>query len=503
MAEMPYNPQKIKVLIVDDHELIRKSVIRVLQRLRFQYFFETSNVEEAIRVLDNEDINFVLCDLYLGDAKGFIILNHIRNRDTNSDIPFVVITGEASKDDIVKAADLGADDYVLKPFQAQDLEKKTAQVLTKYHSPTQLVELIRQAEQLLIEKDANEAKTTIEKAIKLDPQSARATHLRALIHQQLGESEKAVKILRDAIKQNPSFLKNYRALANLFIRLDNPTEAIRAMKNELELNPKQPERQIQLAKLWSKTGNHAAASEHFRIALLEDPKNKMALYGMGKVQSDLGNIEKAIYYFKRLRRQHPSQTRALEAIVQLCLMHNQPRQAEMVLKDEKKQFPKRLDTYIVLAKLYAATERLDEALVTMNEALAVDAEYLDGLKVKGAILHKKGDLTEALEVYKKVIQAKPDVETYIKVAEVLIDKNAHLEATHVLHTALRSRQNTAQILNILNFATFKSQQVGKSYFLSQRLLQMNQGSQQNNEILKRAKELLLTRRKGGSFNLAS
>lgn len=502
MAEMPYNPQKLRVLIVDDHELIRKSIIRVLQRLRFEHFFETSNVEEAIRVLDSEDVDLVLCDLYLGEAKGFDILNHIRNRDTKSDIPFVVITGEASKDDIVKAADMGADDYVLKPFQPQELEKKTGFVLQKFHSPTPLVHLIRQAEKLLVEKEPEAAKLEIEKAIQLDPQSARATHLSALIYEQLGDSQKAVRILRDAIKQNPSFLKNYRALANLFIRLDNPTEAIRAMKNELELNPKQPERQIQIAKLWAKTGNHLAASEHYRIALLENPKNKVALFGMGKVQADLGNLEKAIYYFKRLRRHHPTSTRALEAIVQLCLAQNQPRQAEMVLKDEKKQFPKRFDTYTVLAKLYAATERMDDGIAVMNEVLTLDPEYLEGLKVKGALLHKKGELTEALEVYKKVIQIKPDVETYIKVAEVLVDKNAHLEATHVLHTALRSRQSTAQILNILNFATFKSQQVGKAYFLSQRLLQLKQGTQQTNEIVKRAKELLLARR-NGPINLAS
>ncbi len=502
MAEMPYNPQKLRVLVVDDHELIRKSIIRVLQRLRFEHFFETSNVEEAIRVLDTQVIDLVLCDLYLGEAKGFDILNHIRNRNTHSDIPFVVITGEASKDDIVKAADLGADDYMLKPFQAQDLEKKVGLVLQKFHSPTPLIHMIRQAERLLDGKDLSAAKTAIEKALALDPQSARATHLSALIYEQLGDKQKAVNILRDAIKQNPSFLQNYRALADLFIRLDNLSDAIRAMKNELELNPKQPERQIQLAKLLAKTGNHLAASEHYRVALLENPKSKTALYGMGKVQADLGNLDKAIYYFKRLRRHHPRNTRALEAIVQLCLSQNQARQAEMVLKDEKKQFPKRHDTYTVLAKLYAVTDRADEGLVVINEVLAFEPDYLEGLKVKGALLHKKGELTEALETYKKVIQVKPDVETYIKVAEVLIDKNAHLEATHVLHMALRSRQNTAQILHIINFATFKSQQVGKAYFLSQRLLQTGQGTQQTQEILKRAREMLLARR-NGSINLAS
>lgn len=502
MAEPAYNPQKLAVLVVDDHELIRKSIIRVLVKMRFETFYECSNAEEALRIIAAQPLDLVLCDLYLNNGSGFDVIQAIRNSDTRSDIPFIVVTGEAGKDDIVKAADLGVEDYILKPFQANDLEKKVNQVLQKYHSPTPLVANIRMAEKYLLDKDFKEAQKFIENALKLDKNSARAVHVSALVYEQTNQVEKATKILKESIKNNPSYLKNYRALANIFTRMGNLPEAARAMKNELELNPKQPDRQVTLAKILHKTGNLLAAAEHYRQALLEDGKMKLALYGMGKVQAEMDNLEKSIYYFKRLRRHHPGNTRALEAIVQYCLAANQPRMAEHALRDEKKQFPKRTDTHVILAKLYAATDRLDDALNVIQEALAIDPQFVDAWKIRGALLHRKGDLNESLDSYKKAIEIKPEVETYIKVAEVLLDKNAFTEATIVLHTALRSGQNTGQILTVLNYITFKSQQAGKAYFLSQRLIKAGAANAQAAEINKRCHHALLLRRQK-SQNLAS
>ena len=111
-----------------------------------------------------------------------------------------------------------------------------------------------------------------------------------------------------------------------------------------------------------KTNNFTAAIEHFRQALLENGKMRTALLGMGRCYVNLDNLEKAIYYFKRLRRHHPSSTKPLEAIVKYALEHDSPKQAEITLRNEKKSFPKRLDTYVVLAKFYAATNRNKEGV---------------------------------------------------------------------------------------------------------------------------------------------
>ncbi len=91
----------------------------------------------------------------------------------------MVVTGEASKEDIVKAADLGADDYVLKPFQISDIEKKVTSVLIKYHSPPPLLKTIRQGERTMAEGQFQDALKIFEAAERLDPTSARTQHCKA------------------------------------------------------------------------------------------------------------------------------------------------------------------------------------------------------------------------------------------------------------------------------------------------------------------------------------
>lgn len=502
MTGAPYQPQKVTILIIDDHELIRKSIIKVLQKMRFQNFVECSNADEAIRQLEGNPFDLIFLDLFLQSSNGFAVLNYVRNRDTSSDIPVIVVTGEASKDDIVKAADMGAGDYLLKPFQTVDLEKKVTQVLTKYFSPTPLVAFLRQAENHIAQNNLKEASAIIDKALEIEANSSRALHLKALVSEKAGDIEEAAKILKQSIRENPSYIKNYRSLGNLYIRHNNLSEGIAAIRRELELSPKQPDRQVYLAKLMQKTGNLHSAAEHYRLALLEDQKLKAALFGMGKIQADTGNIEKAVYYFKRIRRYHPDNTKSLEAIVQVAMAADQPKIAEVALKDEKKANPKKLDTYEVLCKFFASTERLDEAVQTSNELLAIAPDHLDGMKIKALLLFKQGDLNTAIELLKKVLAQKPDLEAAVKLAEIYIEKKNIMEAMQLLHNALKSKQHTGHILALILSALSTAQQNSKAYFLALRLRAMGIDNPQVNELLKKSKDGLVARR-NQVLNIAS
>lgn len=82
MTGAPYQPQKVTILIIDDHELIRKSIIKVLQKMRFQNFVECSNADEAIRQLEGNPFDLIFLDLFLQSSNGFAVLNYVRNRDT-------------------------------------------------------------------------------------------------------------------------------------------------------------------------------------------------------------------------------------------------------------------------------------------------------------------------------------------------------------------------------------------------------------------------------------
>ena len=426
---------------------------------------DCSNGEEAIEILEKTNIDLIFCDLYMPKVDGFGVLKFLRNRTTNHDIPFIVVTGEAGKDDIVKAVNIGAEDYLLKPFQTQELEKKTDTVLRKYFSPNPLLFHIRLSERALLVKDFETAEQEIEKALKINSKSGRANHAKAMISLAKGESAEAIAVLKASIAHNPNFLKNYHTLGDIHLSLKDSHGAIEAMRSELDINPKNVKRQVQLAKLLYKSGDFHGAIEHYRLALLEDSKEKNALFGMGMAHVEVDNLEKAVYYFKRMRRHNPDSSKPLQAIVKYALEAGNPRIAELALRDEKKNFPKRLDTYIILTQLYVAKEMWEEALGVCDEGLVIDNENKNLLNIKGNVEQKLKKYEDAEKTFKKLAKLLPGIQTKVKLAELKVEQGRHGEAVRILQKCLKSPKTRGKILQMIAVIEAKSKQLTKAYYI--------------------------------------
>lgn len=463
--ELLFNPAKLTVMVVDDHDPIRKSIKRVLVGMGFGEVIECFDGEEAIKVLAKKPVDILVCDLYMRNVSGFEVLEHIRSRDIGCDVPVVIVTGEASKEEIVKVVDMGAEDYVLKPFQASDLEKKVVRTLNKFYSPTPLLRMLRKAERHYLAQEFNDALDAFNAAIGLEPNGARAAHGKALTLNCVGRESEALHLLQETIQKNHSYYKSYGAMADIFVKQNKNVDAIEAMRRELEINPKQASRQIQLAKLLLKEGDAMGAVEHYRIALQEDPKRLGALMGMGHAYAMADNLEKAFYYFKRVRRYHPTQTKALEAALRSALAANDPKRAEVFLRDEKASFPDRYDTYGLLAQLYLRLERDDDALQVMNDLLTRDPENTIGLRMKAMLYMRKSDFTNAVNILQMAAKVAPSAEIFASLGECHIAMAKMPEAIDSLHKALSMNAEHPQAVFLLAEAHRKSQQWIKAHYL--------------------------------------
>ncbi len=434
--DLLFNPESISILIVDDQDPIRKGLKRIFAKIGFKDIIECFDGTDALKVLEKRPVDIVILDLYMREMNGFEILEYIRSRDIGSDIPVIISTGEGSKEEIVKAADMGADDYLLKPFQAADAEKKIIVNLNKYYSPTPLIKLLRKAEREYLNNDFSAALKLFNGALDLDPASTRASHGKALSLDKSGNVSAAIELLKLSINKNHSYHKNYASLADIYLKINQVQDAIDAMKSELEINSKQPNRQIALAKLLLKEGDAMGAVEHYRLALQEDPKRLGALMGMGHAYSMANNIEKALYYFKRVRRYHPGSTKALEAAVRCAIMAGEPKRAEMLLKDEKHTNPARLDTYSVLASFYFLQDREADAFLVIDQLIQKDPENPLGLKLKGNYLIKKSDYLGGLKLLMAAAKQGPSSDIFASIAEGLIGIKKVPEAMDALNKAI-------------------------------------------------------------------
>jgi len=118
-----------KIYIVEDDDNIRELVLYALQTDFAAQGFECS--EDFDRAMEKELPDLVLLDIMLPDEDGIAILKRLRNNNKTNTIPIIMLTAKGSEYDRVKGLDLGADDYITKPFSVLELASRIKAVLRR------------------------------------------------------------------------------------------------------------------------------------------------------------------------------------------------------------------------------------------------------------------------------------------------------------------------------------------------------------------------------------
>ena len=122
---------KMKILIVDDFATMRRIVRNVLKQIGFTNMAEAENGKAALKVLKKENIDLILCDWNMPEMPGIELLKAIKSDDELKSIPFVMVTAEAQKDNIIEAVKAGVSSYIVKPFTAETVTEKLNAIFKK------------------------------------------------------------------------------------------------------------------------------------------------------------------------------------------------------------------------------------------------------------------------------------------------------------------------------------------------------------------------------------
>lgn len=115
------------VLIVDDEAPIRKLLRRCFESEQYQVK-EAANSEELFACLESEPIDLITLDLSLGDENGLDLARQIR---TKSSVGIIVVSGKGDLIDTVLGLEMGADDYISKPFELREVLARARSVLRR------------------------------------------------------------------------------------------------------------------------------------------------------------------------------------------------------------------------------------------------------------------------------------------------------------------------------------------------------------------------------------
>ncbi len=121
---------KPKVLIVDDEDFFRRIVAMGFEREGFAVL-QADNGEDAVKIAHSETPDLILLDLVMPRLLGFEVCQKLRSDKRFSKTAIIIMSAKSYKPDIDKAKELGADSYVVKPFEFPDLLKTAREHMNK------------------------------------------------------------------------------------------------------------------------------------------------------------------------------------------------------------------------------------------------------------------------------------------------------------------------------------------------------------------------------------
>jgi two-component system chemotaxis response regulator CheY len=123
--------KNIKILVVDDFPTMRRIIRNLLKELEFVNVDEAEDGAIGLEKLKAGNYGFVVSDWNMPNMDGLAMLQAIRADPIMAKLPVLMVTAEAKKENIIAAAQSGANGYVVKPFTAITLEEKITKIFEK------------------------------------------------------------------------------------------------------------------------------------------------------------------------------------------------------------------------------------------------------------------------------------------------------------------------------------------------------------------------------------
>lgn len=121
----------MKILIVDDFATMRHIMRKSLLALGFSNVTEAADGVAALEKLGREDFHFIISDWNMPNMMGIEFLRRVRATERHKTTPFLMVTAEAKRENVLEAASAGVSQYIVKPFTVDSLQQKIAAIFER------------------------------------------------------------------------------------------------------------------------------------------------------------------------------------------------------------------------------------------------------------------------------------------------------------------------------------------------------------------------------------
>ena len=125
------NAVALKVLVVDDQNSVRQMTRMTLEEIGIRHIHEAENGLQAMEKASLQPLDLIISDFNMPQMDGLALLRAVRGHPVVRKLPFILLTGRGDRELVVKAAQAGVNNYLVKPFTAEVLRTKIEQVMGK------------------------------------------------------------------------------------------------------------------------------------------------------------------------------------------------------------------------------------------------------------------------------------------------------------------------------------------------------------------------------------
>jgi len=121
--------ENLTALVVDDFSTMRRIVRNILRDLQFKNILEAEDGEAAVTILKTQKVDIIVSDWNMPKMTGLDLLKWVRSNEKTSGLPFLMVTAESQKENIIEAVKAKVSNYIVKPFTAATLAEKLEKIL--------------------------------------------------------------------------------------------------------------------------------------------------------------------------------------------------------------------------------------------------------------------------------------------------------------------------------------------------------------------------------------
>ena len=121
--------KNMRILVVDDAQTMRRIIVNLLRQLGFTNIIEADDGTSAWERMQSEHVDFVVSDWNMPKMTGLDFLKLLRSSEKYKATPFIMVTAEGKRENVIAAVQAGVSNYIVKPFNAATLKEKLVKVV--------------------------------------------------------------------------------------------------------------------------------------------------------------------------------------------------------------------------------------------------------------------------------------------------------------------------------------------------------------------------------------